>query len=274
MSKKKTNKKSTTKYRKFDTSKLIPVIAVFEVVILIAVTTFAWFFLNANKSLSSGVITVNADSGLEIDFKDADKSTYIDIFDYIKDDNFYFEPATSVDGRNIFFPTSGTFDKTNTESMIFRDGTVNDINSKYIDIDFELTNTNDTAVEVYLSHNSFFRIKDQSNKVVNGKALRMALYNNDGNSGNVASNLISNINKNAATEPVAETQPATDDKGQLVTYYDDFTVYFNNTLNWSDVKAYIWKDGVSSPILFPLILGFRVWQMTGSFLITETVHRP
>ena len=246
MSKKKTNKKSTTKYRKFDTSKLIPVIAVFEVVILIAVTTFAWFFLNANKSLSSGVITVNADSGLEIDFKDADKSTYIDIFDYIKDDNFYFEPATSVDGRNIFFPTSGTFDKTNTESMIFRDGTVNDINSKYIDIDFELTNTNDTAVEVYLSHNSFFRIKDQSNKVVNGKALRMALYNNDGNSGNVASNLISNINKNAATEPVAETQPATDDKGQLVTYYDDFTVYFNNTLNWSDVKAYIWKDGVSN----------------------------
>ena len=250
MSKQKRNKKSTTKHQRFETSKVIPIIAVFEVIVLIAVGSFAWYFFNANKTLSSGVITVNADSGLEIDFKDADKSTFIDIFDYIDKQNFYFEPASSVDGRNIVFPTSGTFGSTNTTSMVFRDGTVNDINSKYVNVDFELTNTTASKMEVYLSHNSFFTISEEnSNQRVNGKALRLALYNNDGNTGNVSSNLVSNINKTAATEsPTQATQSPTDEEGQTVTYNEDFTIYFNTTgSNWSNVKAYIWNhdDGNS-----------------------------
>ncbi|MBQ3417829.1 MAG: starch-binding protein [Ruminococcus sp.] len=250
MSKQKRNKKSTTKHQRFETSRVIPIIAVFEVIVLIAVGSFAWYFFNANKTLSSGVITVNADSGLEIDFKDADKSTFIDIFDYIDKQNFYFEPASSVDGRNIVFPTSGTFGSTNTTSMVFRDGTVNDINSKYVNVDFELTNTTASKMEVYLSHNSFFTISEEnSDQRVNGKALRLALYNNDGNTGNVSSNLVSNINKTAATEsPTQATQSPTDEEGQTVTYYEDFTIYFNTTgSDWSNVKAYIWNhdDGNS-----------------------------
>ena len=233
----KKKKKSTTKYKKAETSYIIPVIAILEVIILVAVSSYAWFFFNANKSLSSGVITVEADSGLEIDFKDADKSTYIDIFDYIDKDSFYFEPASSTDGRNIVFPTSGTFNNTDTASMIFRDGTVNDINSKYIDIDFELTNTTSSTMEVYLSNNSSFVISDSGNKV-NGKALRLAFYNNDGNSGNVASNLVSNISKTAASSGSSET---------TTTDEDEFTVYFLKTdsNSWSNVKAYLYDDNTN-----------------------------
>lgn len=245
MSKQNKNKKSTTKYKKFETSRIIPIIAIFEVIVLIAVGSFAWYFFNANKTLSSGIITVNADSGLEIDFKDADKSTFINIFDYIDKSNFYFEPASSVDGRNIVFPTSGTFGNTDTSTMIFRDGTVNDINSKYVNIDFELTNTTSEKMEVYLSHNSFFTISEEnSHQKVNGKALRLALYNNDGNTGNVSSNLVSNIKKTSETEAATQATSATEaSEGS-----EEFTIYFTNSQNWGDVKAYIWNNASQTPM--------------------------
>ena len=244
MSKQRKSKKSTTKYKKFETSKIIPIIAILEVIILVAVGSFAWYFFNANKTLSSGIITVNADSGLEIDFKDADKSTFINIFDYIDKQNFYFEPASSVDGRNIVFPTSGTFGNTDTSTMVFRDGTVNDINSKYVNIDFELTNTTNEKMEVYLSHNSFFTIHEEgSSQKVNGKALRLALYNNDGNTGNVSSNLVSNIKKTAATEATEATSATEAAEGS-----EEFTIYFTNSQNWGDVKAYIWNNSSQTPM--------------------------
>lgn len=228
MSNNKKRKKSTNKYKKLDTSKLIPIIAVVEVIVLVAVTTFAWFFFNASKSVSSGIVTVNADSGLEIDFKDADKSSYIDIFDYVDENQFRFEPATSVDGRNIYFPTSGTFGNTDTESMVFRDGTINDINSKYINIDFTLTNNSGAKMDVFLSHNSFFHSKNKnSEETINGKALRMALYNNDGNTGNVDSDIINNINNN---------KKRTDDTVSA----DNYTIYFKEG-SWGDhINAFIW----------------------------------
>ena len=233
MSNKKQKRKSTTKHKKIDISRFYPIIAIVEVLVLIGVSTYAWYFFSSNKDLSSGVITVDADSGLEIDFKDADKTTFIDVFDYVDENNFYFEPATSVDGRNIYFPTSGTFNKTDTASMVFRDGTINDINSKYINVDFELTNTTNADMEVYLSHNSFFRIKEEdSDAVVNGKALRLALYNNDGNSGRVSSNIISNINKNIAAQQEQQEQEQPKNN-------DEYTIYFKNTEGWEKVNAFV-----------------------------------
>lgn len=220
------SKKSTTKNRKIDTSKLIPIIAVVEAVILVAVTTFAWFYLSKNKTLSSGIVTVEADSGLEIDFSDADKSSYIDIFNYIDRDTFYFEPATSVDGRNIYFPTSGTFDADKTENMVFREGTVNDINSKYIDIDFELTNNSDQEMEIFLSNRSQFLITDDKKNQVNSKALRLAFYNNDGNSGKVNSSF-------------ANKFKSADIAGSSSVDSDQITVYFyRNTDTWNTQTIY------------------------------------
>ncbi|MEE3492255.1 hypothetical protein [Ruminococcus sp.] len=232
MSKTNKKRKSTNKYKKLDISRLVPVIAIVEVIVLVAVTTFAWYFFNASKSMSSGVVTVNADSGLEIDFQDADKTSFIDIFDYVDIDEFSFEPASSVDGRNIYFPTSGTFGNTETENMVFRDGTINDINSKYINIDFKLTNNdpNNQAMQVYLSHNSFFHIKERGkDTTVNGKALRMALYNNDGNTGNVDSDIINNINNNK-------------EHADSATSADRYTIYLKTSTWSSGVNAFIWDS--------------------------------
>lgn len=207
---------SKSKYKKFKVSPLIPIIAIIEVIILVSVCTFAWFTAASHKTVLSDVITVDPDSGLEIDFNNPTDDS-ININDYLND--FKFEPATSVDGRNIFFPTLGTFGETSTDDMEFREGTVNDINSKYLCIDFTLTNTNKTEdIPVYLSSESYFKVKGTKEAQSNdsSSALRFAFYQNDGSAGRVTSNL-------------------------LHSYTDQITVYFYNNVGWENVYAYCWQ---------------------------------
>ena len=246
---KKSNKKSTTKYSGMKKvvnggriPVIIPIIALIEVIIIVVVSTYSWYYLRTSKTMSTGMITVSADSGLDIDFKDADDVNYIDIWNYI-DDSFAFEPATSTDGRNIYFPTSGTFEDTNTVNMTFRDGTINDINSKYINIDFELTNTNTPVndpnhpeydiMDVYLSSRSSFTIKENllDQKRVNGSALRLALYNNDGKSGKISSTMVNKMSDSGSVE-TEELDPA-----QYTTVY-----FYAPKANYTPY-AYIWYHG-------------------------------
>ena len=237
------SKKSTSKKRNFKISPLIPIIALIEVIVLVVITSYAWYFVQASKVIGSGTISVAADSGLDIDFQYSNVDDYINIWNYVGQD-FKFEPATSLDGRNIYFPTSGTFNNDETEKIIFRDGTVNDINSKYLSIDFELTNTSGTDQHVYLNNNSFFTVK-KDNTRQESRALRLAFYQNDGNSGNVGSSL---LRSNSASDG---GNISTDSEGADS---NAFTVYFDNdynNTNWGAVYAYYWNshDNTNSPAL-------------------------
>ena len=235
MSRKMNEKKSTSKYRnKKGLAPIIPVIAIIEVLVLIAASTYAWYYLAANKTVETDVITVAPDSGLDIDFKNANTNDSINIWEYINDD-FKFEPATSLDGRNIYFPTSGTFDSVNTSEMKFRDATVNDINSKYINIDFELTNTNsDTEMEVYLNNSSYFYV-EKYNETTNtyesnqSRALRLAFYPNDGSNGHVGSDIEFGSNNNSGSGSGSNS--------------NSFSVYFDNAnTGWSKIYAYFFDS--------------------------------
>ena len=218
-------KKSTSKYRKFKVSPLIPIIASLEVIILVVISSYAWFAVSQEKEANTGVITADADSGLDIDFKNANYDDEINIWDYVEDD-FKFEPVTSLDGRNVYIPTSGTFSSHDTKTMRFREGTVNDINTKYLNIDFMLTNTTSSVMEVYLNNNSKFKVWNGSTQQ-NSRALRLAFYQNDGNHGIVDSSILTNTNnENAALDKISNS----------------YTVYFENTRNWSNVYAYVWKN--------------------------------
>ena len=224
MSRKINKKKSTTKYRKFKISPLIPVIAIIEVIILVAISSYAWFVVVQEKEAKTGIITVDADSGLDIDFKNANYEDEINIWDYV-DEDFSFEPVTSLDGRNVFVPTSGTFGETGTNSMVFRDATINDINDKYLNVDFMLTNTTSADMDVYLGNESRFKVWN-GNSQDNSRALRLAFYTNDGEHGKVDSSILANTNnENAILEQSSNT----------------WTVYFKNTKKWSNVYAYVWR---------------------------------
>ena len=242
MSNSKKKKKSTTKYK--SSGFLIPAIAILETIVLIAVATFAWYYYSDDKTLSSALVTVKTDSGLEIDFKDADRTDKINVWNYLDNKSFAFEPASSVDGREIFFPTSGTFGSTNTSDMVFREGTGNDVNSKYVSIDFTLSNTNETkAVPVYLSGRSHFTITDDDNNREVGKALRLALYPNDGSSGSVSSNFLDmhHHELSGTSNSSAEQESSSDDM---------FTVYFETDGSWGDsVFAYIYDDNPTTDVI-------------------------
>ncbi|MBE6824041.1 MAG: starch-binding protein [Ruminococcaceae bacterium] len=214
----------------FKTSPLIGAIAILEVVILICVSTFAWFVFADNTQVSTDVISVEPDSGLEIDFSNAAENDYVNIWNYLEE--FTFEPVTSLDGRNIFIPTTGTFNAVDTSKIVFREGTVNDMNSKYINIDFTLTNTGDEDMPVYLSSKSYFKFNDSAN----GKALRLAFYQNDGSSGDITSSLLSKEYDGDVPE----------DGGDGGSSGDTFTVYLDAPSSWTDknaIKAYTWGDG-------------------------------
>lgn len=208
-------KKSTKKLNKFRTSPLIAVIALIEVVILVCACTFAWFVFTKNTTISTDFLSVEPDSGLEIDFNTADESDdYVVINQYILD-NFEFEPVTSTDGRNIFVPTTGSFANDTTEQMAFREATVNDMNQKYICIDFTLTNTGEDDMPVYLSTRSSFTVAGKE-----GKALRLAFYQNDGSSGDIDAEYYQTGNENDNV----------------------VTVFFKNTNNWEHPYAYAYSN--------------------------------
>lgn len=95
------------KMNRFRTSPFMVGIAIVEVIILICVSTYAWFAITERDSITAEFIGVEPNSGLEIDFNDASEDGAVNINRYITD--FCFEPVTSLDGRNIFIPTTGTF---------------------------------------------------------------------------------------------------------------------------------------------------------------------
>ena len=212
-------KKSTSKYRKFKISPLIPVIAIIEVIVLVAISTYAWFTVSQEKEANTGIITVDADSGLDIDFKNATYNDHINLWDYVPED-FEFTPVTSLDGRNVFVPTSGTFGNTETNNIKFREATINDINTKFIDVDFMLTNTNeDTQVSVYLNNRSHFRVYDNAQQtsgeeIDNSRALRLAFYTNDAKHGNVSSQILENTkNEDAILDKLENRRTVYFEKG-------------------------------------------------------------
>lgn len=260
------SKKSTTKKRAYKISPLIPVIAVIEVIVLIVVSSYAWYYVEASKVIGSGTISVAADSGLDIDFQYSNVDDYINIWNYVGSD-FTFEPGTSLDGRTIYFPTSGTFDKDNTADIVFRDGTVNDINSKYLSIDFELTNTSEYDQYVYLNNKSYFHVQNvNSTAYEESRALRIAFYQNDGNSGNVGSSMLQS--GSSSDGGVIET----------TTSADAYTIYFENTnSSWGttpSIYAYFYdSDDGSNPVFQTSWPGVQMSRVSGQ-TYAVTIENP
>ncbi len=264
--KSKRSKKSTTKKRTFKVSPLIPVIAMVEVLVLIAISTYAWFYIQASKVIGSGTISVDPDSGLDIDFKYSNVDDYINIWNYVGSD-FKFEPGTSLDGRTIYFPTSGTFGNDTTPTTVFRDGTVNDINSKYLSIDFELTNNSDYDQYVYLNNKSYFHVQNvNSDAYEESRALRLAFYQNDGNSGNVGSSL---LRSGSSSDGGVIDTPAS---------ADAFTIYFENTnSSWGttpNISAYFYdSDDNSNPNYHTSWPGVKMDRVSGQ-TYSVTIENP
>ena len=121
----------TTNMKPVTKKKLISsYISLFLAFVVLITTTISWFTIVDTATVHSDVFTMHSSSGLRVN-EGADISNHIIL------DNVYLYESSSVDGRNMFFPTKDTF-SSNTSSMIFREGTAGDCNQTYIHKDFTL----------------------------------------------------------------------------------------------------------------------------------------
>ena len=105
-------------------------ISIFLILLLLLSTTLAWFTINDTAFINSDTFTMESVSGLRVNDGE-------DLKNEIKIENLVLSEASSVDGRNMFFPTTGTF-TSNTSEMTFREGNAGDKNVNYCYKDFVL----------------------------------------------------------------------------------------------------------------------------------------
>lgn len=120
----------------------ISYVSLFLVFTLVLVTTVAWFTVKDTASINSQAFSLESSAALRVNDGQEDLSNHL----VVKD--FKLEEASSVDGRNMFFPSEGNF-KDSTSAMKFREGTVGDRNKTYVYKDFKL-NADSDMTNVYV----------------------------------------------------------------------------------------------------------------------------
>lgn len=122
-------------------------VALFLVLSIFAVSTFSWFTIRDTATIDSETFSLESAAGMRVNKGEEIRNT-------ITVKQAKLKEASSVDGRNMFFPVDrGYGDKgqsVDTNEMKFREGTVGDKNNGYIYSDFTLTGQTGGQVEVYV----------------------------------------------------------------------------------------------------------------------------
>lgn len=122
-------------------------VALFLVLSIFAVSTFSWFTIRDTATIDSDTFSLESAAGMIVNKGEEIRNT-------ITVKQAKLKEASSVDGRNMFFPVDrGYGDKgqsVDTSEMKFREGTVGDKNNGYIYSDFTLTGQTGGQVEVYV----------------------------------------------------------------------------------------------------------------------------
>lgn len=116
-------------------------ISVFLIFVLLITSTAAWFYVVDISGINSDAFKMEAVTGLRVNDGE-------DISNTITLEQQLLAEASSVDGRNLYFPTTGTFTDS-TDSMVFREANAGDKNVLYAYKDFTLTGDS-AATYVYV----------------------------------------------------------------------------------------------------------------------------
>lgn len=106
-------------------------ISLFLAFVVLGVSTLSWFTTKEDATIDAGAITMVASAGMRVN-NGEDLSGIVRLAE-----NVTLGEASSVDGRNMFFPTTGTF-TSKTSEMVFREGNAGDRNVNYFYKDFSL----------------------------------------------------------------------------------------------------------------------------------------
>ena len=118
-------------------------ISLFLVVMVLVGTTVSWFTIKDNANINSNIMNFNSGTGLRVNDGE-------DITNHIKVENFKIDEASSVDGRNLFFPNKNVDGDNNlTYSLQYRDATVGDKNQRFLYKDF-IVSADSKETDVYV----------------------------------------------------------------------------------------------------------------------------
>lgn len=151
-------------------------VALFLVLSIFAVSTFSWFTIRDTATIDSDPFSLESAAGMRVNKGEEIRNT-------ITVKQAKLKEASSVDGRNMFFPVDrGYGDKgqsVDTSEMKFREGTVGDKNNGYIYGDFTLTGQTGGQVEVYVkSYKVEVKNKNTGNTEVYDGATHITVDNN------------------------------------------------------------------------------------------------
>lgn len=122
-------------------------VALFLVLSIFAVSTFSWFTIRDTATIDSDPFSLESAAGMRVNKGEEIRNT-------ITVEQAKLKEASSVDGRNMFFPVDRGYgykgQSVDTSEMKFREGTVGDKNNGYIYSDFTLTGQTGGQVEVYV----------------------------------------------------------------------------------------------------------------------------
>lgn len=122
-------------------------VALFLVLSIFAVSTFSWFTIRDTATIDSDPFSLESAAGMRVNKGEEIRNT-------ITVKQAKLKEASSVDGRNMFFPVDRGYgykgQSVDTSEMKFREGTVGDKNNGYIYSDFTLTGQTGGQVEVYV----------------------------------------------------------------------------------------------------------------------------
>lgn len=122
-------------------------VALFLVLSIFAVSTFSWFTIKDTATIDSDPFSLESAAGMRVNKGEEIRNT-------ITVKQAKLKEASSVDGRNMFFPVDRGYgvkgQSVDTSEMKFREGTVGDKNNGYIYSDFTLTGQTGGQVEVYV----------------------------------------------------------------------------------------------------------------------------
>lgn len=202
-------------------------------------TTFAWIEGGKNASTMGENCTVEAGAGLQfIGINDIDiKNGIITL-----PTSGNLEDCSSVDGRNIFIPTTGSIQATTpgtveaTTNLKFRSAVESDKNTKYITKDFIIksmqSNTTPGDTPIYIGSKSTFSCTGSAQGRQN--AFRVSLNFNDGSDPVVICPGLKFVNESEKNDAVSQISPAGDATLKSVTA-DPMAKYYYGTTNATPV---------------------------------------
>lgn len=203
---------------------LVSVISLLLVTVTFISMSFSWFTIKTS-TLYANNFTLDCGKGLRVN------DTGVSEFSFSQQKNKYLIPASSVDGRNLYFPTDGSDFSSTTENMTFRSANVGDKNVNYIQIDFTLTaQQNHTALYINDEvvdgeEKTSIKVKSQNEtewSVPQAAALRSALWSSTAEDGVPNTPIVFNPTKStmrtAAVEDVDRSTGAFISSGRQVAH--------------------------------------------------------